>query len=79
MEPKRTVSIYPSVAEIDAMPRSSASTFMIWKHAATRVAMCRPSQSCARIGMHCRKRVEELEACIALQEREYLEARIETD
>jgi hypothetical protein len=45
-----TVSIYPSVNEINAL-RSSASTSMTLKLAAIRAVMCRRSPSCVRITM----------------------------
>jgi hypothetical protein len=79
MEPKRTASIYPTVDEINALPKK----FRQYIHdLETRCDKSGDVQTIAilrqdRVALQ--QRVEELEARIALQEREYLEAPIETD
>ena len=79
MEPKRTASIYPTVDEINALP----AKFRQYIHdLETRCDKSGDVQTIAilredRDPLH--QRIEELEARIALQEREYFEAPIETD
>jgi hypothetical protein len=79
MEPKRTASIYPTGDEINALPEK----FRQYIHdLETRRDKSGDVQAIARLREDrdaLRQRVEELEARIALQEREYFEAPIETD
>jgi hypothetical protein len=79
MEKKRTASIYPTVDEINALPEK----FRQYIH--DLVTRCDKSGDVQTIAIlredrdALQRRVEELEARIAQQEREYLEAPIETD
>jgi hypothetical protein len=79
MEPKRTASNYPTVDEINALPKK----FRQYIHdLETRCDKNGDEQTIATLREDrdaLRQRVEELEARIALQEREYFEAPIETD
>jgi hypothetical protein len=79
MEPKRTASIYPTVDEINALPEK----FRRYIHdLETRCDKTGDVQTIAILREDrdaLLQRVEELEARIALQEREYLESPIETD
>jgi hypothetical protein len=79
MEPKRTASIYPTVDEINALPEK----FRRYIHdLETRCDKTGDVQTIAIVREDrdaLLQRVEELEARIALQEREYLESPIETD
>jgi hypothetical protein len=76
---KRTASIYRTVDEINALPEK----FRQYIHDLE--TQCDKSGDVQTIAIlredreALRQRVEELEARIALQEREYLEAPIETD
>ena len=79
MKTKRTASIYPTVDEINALPEK----FRQYIH--DLVTRCDKSGDVQTIAIlredrdALQRRVEELEARIAQQEREYLEAPIETD
>jgi hypothetical protein len=79
MEMNRAASIYPSVDEINALPEK----FRQYIHDLE--TRCDKSEDVETIAiLHedrdaLQRRVEELEARIALQEREYLESPIETD
>ena len=79
METKRAASIYPTVDEINALPEK----FRRYIHdLVTRYDKSGDVQTIAILREDrdaLRRRVEELEARIAQQEREYLEAPIETD
>ena len=79
METKRTASIYPTVDEINALPEK----FRQYIHdLATRCDKSGDVQTIAILREDrdaLQRRVEELEARIALQEREYLQEPIETD
>jgi hypothetical protein len=79
MKPRRTASIYPTVEEINALPEK----FRQYIHdLETRCDKSGDVQTIAILREDrdaLQRRVEELEARIALQEREYLEAPIETD
>jgi hypothetical protein len=79
METKRAASIYPTVDEINALPEK----FREYIHdLETRCDKSGDVQTIAILRKDrdaLQQRVEELEARIALQEREYLEAPIETD
>ncbi len=79
MEPKRAASIYPAVEEINALP----DKFRQYIHdLETRCDKSGDVQAIAKLREDrdaLQRRVEELEARIALQEREYLVAPIETD
>ena len=77
LEKKRTASIYPTVNEINALPEK----FRQYIH--DLVARCDKSGDVQTVAIlredrDALERVEELEARIAQQEREYLEAPIET-
>jgi hypothetical protein len=78
-EPRRTASIYPTVNEINALPEK----FRQYIHdLETRCDESRDVQTIAILREDrdaFLRRIEELEARIALQEREYLAAPIETD
>jgi hypothetical protein len=79
MEPKRTASIYPTVDEINALPEKFRRYI---NDLETRCDKSRDVQTIAILREDrdaLQRRVDELEARIALQEREYLEAPIETD
>jgi hypothetical protein len=79
MKTKRVASIYPTVDEINALPEKfrqyihDLKTRSDKSGAAQTIAILREDRDALQ------RRVEELEARIALQEREYLEAPIETD
>src|ERR1700744_4748875 len=79
MKTKRAASIYPTVEEINALPEK----FRQYIHdLVTRYDKSGDVQTIAILREDrdaLRRRVEELEARIAQQEREYLEAPIETD
>jgi hypothetical protein len=79
METKRAASIYPTVDEINALPEK----FRQYIHdLETRCDKSGDVQTIAMLGEErdaLQQRVEELEARIALQGSEYLEAPIETD
>jgi hypothetical protein len=79
MKTKRAASIYPTVDEINALP----DKFRQYIHdLETRCDKSGDVQTIAILREDrdaLQQRVEELEARIALQEREYLEAPIETD
>jgi hypothetical protein len=79
MKTKRAASIYPTVDEINALPEK----FREYIHdLETRCDKSRDVQTIAILREDrdaLQRRVEELEARIALQEREYLAAPIETD
>jgi BMFP domain-containing protein YqiC len=78
MERKRTASIYPTADEITRSLRSSGGTHDL----VTRCDISGDVQTIAILREDrdaLQRRVEELEARIALQEREYLQAPIETD
>ena len=79
MKPSRTASNYPTVDEINALPEK----FRQYIHdLVTRYDKSGDVQTIAILREDrdaLRRRVEELEARIAQQEREYLEAPIETD
>jgi hypothetical protein len=79
METKRAASIYPTVDEINALPEK----FRQYIHdLETRCDKSGDVQTIALLKKDrdvLQRRVEGLEARIALQEREYLEAPIETD
>ena len=79
MEKKRTASIYPTADEINALPEK----FRRYIH--DLVTRCDKSGDVQTIAIlredrdALQRRVEELEARIAMQEREYLQEPIETD
>ena len=79
MKPRRTALIYPTVEEIDALPEKfrhyirDLETRCDESGDVQTIAILREDRDALQ------RRVEELEARIALQEREYLEAPIETD
>jgi hypothetical protein len=79
MEKKRTASIYPTPEEINALPEK----FRQYIH--DLVTRCDKSGDVQTIAIlredrdALQRRVEELEARIAMQEREYLQEPIETD
>jgi hypothetical protein len=79
MKTKRAASIYPTVDEINALP----DKFRRYIHdLETRCDKSGDVQMIAILRENrdaLQQRVEELEARIALQQREYLEAPIETD
>ena len=79
MKTERTASIYPTAAEINALPEK----FRQYIHdLETRCDKSGDVQTIAILREDrdaLQRRVEELEARIALQEREYLESPIETD
>jgi BMFP domain-containing protein YqiC len=79
METKRAASIYPTVGEINALPEKFRQYI---QDLVTRCDKSGDVQTTAILREDrdaLQQRVEELEARIALQEREYLEAPIETD
>jgi hypothetical protein len=79
MKPRRTALTYPTVDEINALPEK------FWQYIHDLETRCDKSGDVQTIAIlredrdALQRRVEELEARIALQEREYLEAPIETD
>ena len=79
MKTKRAASNYPTVDEIDALPEKfrqyihDLETLGDKGGEVQAIALLREDRDALQ------RRVEELEARIALQEREYLEAPIETD
>jgi hypothetical protein len=74
MKTKRAASIYPTVDEINALPEKFRQYIHDLEGGDVHtIAVLREDRDALQ------RRVEELEARIALQEREYLEAPIETD
>jgi hypothetical protein len=79
MKPRRTALIYPTVEEIDALPEKfrhyirDLETRCDKSGDVQTIAILREDRDALQ------RRVEGLEARIALQEREYLGAPIETD
>lgn len=79
MKPKRTASIYPTVEEINALPETFRRYIQDLETRCDKsgyihtIAILREDRDALQ------RRVEELEARIALQEREYFEVPIETD
>jgi hypothetical protein len=79
MKPRRTALIYPTVEEIEALPEKfrhyirDLETRCDKSGDVQTIAILREDRDALQ------RRVEGLEARIALQEREYLEAPIETD
>ena len=73
MEPKRTASIYPTVDEINALPKKFRQYIHDLENRCDKSGDVQTIAILRQDRVALQQRVEELEARIALQEREYLE------
>jgi BMFP domain-containing protein YqiC len=79
MELKRTASTYPTVDEINALPKKFRQYIHDLENRCDKSGDVQTIAILRQDRVALQQRVEELEARIALQEREYFEAPIETD
>jgi hypothetical protein len=79
MELKRTASTYPTVDEINALPKKFRQYIHDLENRCDKSGDVQTIAILRQDRVALQQRIEELEARIALQEREYLEAPIETD